>query len=794
MQQIDHSYLLKARGIAAVGAIAVIIFDLVMIHLMPEEPTFSGPRYFCASVNIAFLVASILSAHVRQHASNYMLLAVISFTVTWSYNLFLSQFSMAIVLTFFLVVVGCSAILRYRIQVSSYLVLSMACYMAALLYCKLDVADTALSAFTIVTLCALCYVNLSTMIARQEEILRSRALLEQVVEEIPDALWLAKSNSNKAEIANQKGFNLASTLTSSVQQYEAKQAHTNNSPWTFENEVQREDGSRYWGDVWIRRLAIGRDQLFLARVSDITEQREAQAALLQAKSVAEDALETRSRFLANMSHEIRTPMNGVVAMTGLLLESELDNEQREFANTIRTSSEALITIINDILDFSKIDSGELELELQYFSLEQCVAEAAELMASLALEKQLELTYVIEPLVPTNCIGDMSRLRQVLLNLVSNAIKFTPKGEVVIRVWVEGGVNADGQQKIHFGVKDTGIGIPADRLSHMFDPFTQADASTTRVYGGTGLGLAISRQLTELMGGRIEVNSQEGVGSEFHFYVVVGEPKSDSTTLPELAGRKVLIVDDNKTNLTILRKILEKDGVDLVEHLDPIAALEDASAHDFDACVLDFHMPGMDGFELGKALSKITDAPLMLLSSNALIADENLFDIRVNKPVRPSLLRQNLKAMIAKEIPTREEPNHPTHLNNLNLNSLRVLVAEDNPVNQLVIKKVLNKLSITPDVVNNGKEAVALSQQKSYDLILMDVQMPVMDGLMATQEIRSANFNHPHIIALTANAMDGDREVCLKAGMDDYMSKPLNLDALRQRLTELVSSAAHSHPL
>ena len=784
--QVDHSYLLKARGISVVGAIAVVLFDITLITLMPEEPAFSGPRYLCAIGSITLVLASYVSEYVRRQMRAYMLMLITVYALVWSFNLYISDFSAAIVLTFFVMLVGSSATLKHRFTLALYISLCTIYYSVALYYSATPLAESAVYFLSLTTLSALCYVNLSTIISREEEILHSQALLQQLVEEAPDALWLGKADGSAAQISNGPGESLTSELSQKIKEYKQRQ-FGNDSPWTFESEVRRDDGSRYWGNVWIRSLSVGTEELYLARVGDITSQREAQAALMQAKRIAEDALETRSRFLANMSHEIRTPMNGVVAMTGLLLESQLDDDQRECAETIRTSSEALITIINDILDFSKIDAGELELELQHFSIEQCVAEAAELMASLAHEKDLELTYAIEEGVPANCVGDMSRLRQILLNLLSNAIKFTEEGEVVISVWVEANPNADHQQQVHFKVADTGIGIPADRQNGMFDPFTQADSSTTRVYGGTGLGLTICRQLTELMGGRISVESTEGKGTEFHFYVTVSKPESDHQPLPELKGRRILVVDDNHTNLEIVRKILVKDGVTVVEYDNPLTALNEAADQSFDACIIDYHMPGMDGISLARELSYLSNAPMMLLSSNVLAEDEGLFDIRVNKPVRPTFLRQNLKAMIAQDVPSRTTRDVQAHKGDAEaLSALRVLIAEDNPVNQLVIKKVLSKLSITPDLVNNGQEAVDLCHQKDYDVVLMDVQMPVMDGLAATRQIRSADQRQPHIIALTANAMDGDRELCIAAGMDDYMSKPVDIGTIRNRLTSLAT--------
>ena len=786
--QIDQTYLHKTRGICAVGAVAVIVFDLVLIYLVPEEPAFSLPRYACVALSLSYIIATYLVEHVRQHASVYMMILVSAYTLVWSYNLYLSKFSPAIELTFFVVVVGTSATLKRRGEVRVFLGLCSVACLSALGFSQVDPAYAMVFVVAYLALVGVSYVNLATMIARQEEILRGRALLRKVVEQIPDGLWLGSQDGTSVEVANAQGQALAKDLVARIGKYRLREEGQAQTPWAFESEVMPEASGAYWGDVWIRSLDVGDDKLYLARVSDVSERRDTQAALLHAKRLAEDALEVRSRFLANMSHEIRTPMNGVVAMTGLLLESELTEEQREFAGTIRTSGESLLTIINDLLDFSKIDAGELELERQAFSIEACVADATELLATLANEKGLELAYTIDSCVPEECVGDVSRLRQILLNLLSNAIKFTEKGEVVVRVSCADPAANNGKRSILFLVEDTGIGIPENRLAAMFDPFTQADSSTTRMYGGTGLGLAICKQLVELMGGAISVESEEGHGSKFRFNIAVENTVENNQQPYSLSDATVLLVDDNQTNLDILEKTLARDGVNLILHSEPLAALSAAQDQTLDAAILDFHMPGMDGVELARKLREISvhrELPMMLLSSNALAGDENLFAVRMNKPVRPSLLRSNLDALIRGTITLPKTSSAP-HRDDSDeaFDALRVLVAEDNPVNQLVIKKVLQKLSITPDVVGNGQEALTLCQEKAYDLVLMDVQMPVMDGLEATKAIHRHVDTAPYIIALTANAMDGDRELCLAAGMDEYMSKPINMDELRTKIARL----------
>lgn len=532
----------------------------------------------------------------------------------------------------------------------------------------------------------------------------------------------------------------------------------------------------------------------------------------ESQHLAEKASEAKSSFLANMSHELRTPMNAVIGMTGLLASSSLTAEQQDFVEIIRSSGDALLCLISDILDFSKIEAGKLDLEVQPFEIRSCIEEALLIVAAKASEKNLELACLINPPAPTAILGDITRLRQILVNLLNNAIKFTTKGEVVIYVSakpttnqstnsISGGLTIAGanQFEIQFDVKDTGIGIPPDKLECLFKSFTQVDASTTRKFGGTGLGLAISKQLCELMGGKIWVNSTVGEGSTFSFTVVASEisdyisPKGVSNV--DLAGKQLLIVDDNVTNREILSLQAQSWGMLTCAVKSGVKALEWLQrGGNFDLAILDMQMPEMDGATLAQKIREQTTGktlPLVLLSSLGKDdirsqAGENIFSAILNKPVQQAqlynVLCQVLSNPLLKVTHTKSLESLPATL--VETHPLRILVAEDMVVNQKVALLTLKQLGYQADVANNGFEVLEALERQPYDLVLMDVQMPEMDGLTATKEVcqRWSPEERPFIIAMTANAMQGDREICLDAGMDGYITKPVRMNELRDVLS------------
>jgi PAS domain S-box-containing protein len=799
--------------LALATPIALISIGLLRRSVDPEPDWSWYLRLAVSGSCLVFFVATFLSEKVRARPDAYI--AVPAFLIGGmivgvAYG---TGFSTDSGLGALAVMTAAGLLFRSRALVATFFAFVAAGLMIAVRIVPHPAFEPSYYTYVLIAFAAIAYIVIGARLQAQKRIEDDEAVMSSMFQESADALVLAEVPGSKMLMCNDKARRMFQTddfevigdllravllPESSPMSAEFTRTLIRERTWSGERQFTTSRGEMLWGDVALRLIDLQGRTVVLLRISDVTQRKTMEESLRSAKELAEAAVQARSQFLANMSHEVRTPMNGVIGMTSLLLDTPLTEQQRDFVDTIRVSGESLLTIINDILDFSKIEAGRVELEAHPFDVEQCVAESLELLAGQAHGKGLELSMYLDPSVPTQVIGDATRLRQVLVNLVGNGVKFTERGEVFVHVHAI--APSHDRMELVISVRDTGIGIPADRQNALFSAFTQVDASTTRRYGGTGLGLSISKQLVELMGGRLTVASQVGVGTTFTFstLLVCAAAPSRLMDAGSLRGRRVLCVDDNATNRYVLGLTLAHWGVDVVMCAEPQECMKHATdGTRFDWIVLDHQMPNTSGDDLARDIrAKLRGRcpPIVLLTSvgREAVEAKGLFDALMSKPLR----RQTLKGVLQRLLSDHSVPARPPHAAPQVAVPqprpgpvLHVLVAEDNAINQRVAAKMLGRLGCRVDLCGNGLEAVEMANGLlngspnglSYDLVLMDIQMPELDGFEATLRIRAYAHAHmrpqPKVIALTANAMQSDRDACIAAGMDDYLAKPIRLDSL-----------------
>jgi signal transduction histidine kinase/CheY-like chemotaxis protein len=792
----DLEPLTSYRLIAALGGTALLTAGFVN----PSDASMIVAwRYLAIACMFGLLTLTFTSGWVRRHVG-WMACAVNLVVVGYlCAMLYATDLAADSLIASFVGVLICGMVLHRAAMVVVFMSVAAVMHIGV----AYSVAEPVIEPIAIAVNTVLYVLLVGTMLVMQisarEQRRNSESLMSAIFDQSSDALIYGHPDTGDVVRANPRAHQLFETDDDAFIAEQIRDAvlsrHTtadlpglldqarSDPSWGEVCEFRSGLGHRFFGNLSLRRLAEPYDNLMLARVTDMTAQIEREAALESAKEAAEAAAQARSQFLANMSHEIRTPMNGVIGMTSLLQKTDLDGEQQRYVDIVRTSGESLLTIINEILDFSKLEAHQVHLDRQRFDVEEVAMEALYTVSHQAHQKGLELVLHMLPGQHRFFLGDVQRLRQVLVNLLSNAVKFTSAGHVRMSVSVTPR-EAEDVAELHFEVEDTGIGIAAADIARLFEPFVQADASTTRRFGGTGLGLSISKSLVELMGGQIGLDSEPDVGSRFRFHVVAEiAPARREQTDHGLAGLRACMLQSSTPAADSLHDVLSALGMEVTRLESPQQILDGYEPGRWDVVVAELDHPEMGGIELAGALRlRDVDRPPVVLTAPAESresCDPELATV-IRKPLRSSEFVDVLRDVLGLCPPAgagegRSEGERP------DFSAMTVLVAEDNAVNRQVVRQMLENLAIEADFVDDGRAAVAAAAARLYDLVLMDVQMPVMDGLAAAREIRQRCGESPYITAMTASAMTADRDACLDAGMNDFIAKPLRMDDLERPL-------------
>jgi len=792
----DITALTTFRVISALGGAALLIAGLVNPSDSPLVVLF---RYICIGGMFSLFVLSYISHWVRRHVGwgAYLVNTLLmTYLCTMLYTTRIDPESM---IASFVGVLICGMVLDRIVLVITFLVTACIIHIAT----AFAVVDPVVGpmAFTINLILYSLFVGtlLVMQIASRGQRQRTESIMGAVFDQSSDALLYGDPENLEVLRANRQAARLFQTedlsdmgrltaeafITSHSEGnlYAALEAALADPDWEKTLVFNTASGGRFWGALALRSLRLGDRRMLMARITDVTENQRREAALEEAKVAAESAAVARSQFLANMSHEIRTPMNGVIGMTSLLLKTPLDKDQSRYVEMVRSSGESLMTIIDEILDFSKLEANQVRLENERFDAEDVAVQALHLLSPLASSKGLELILRMHPGQHRFFLGDAQRLRQVLVNLLSNAVKFTSQGEVMLSV--EAIPLDETQTELRFTVQDSGIGIEPDQCDQLFEPFMQADASTTRRYGGTGLGLSISKNLVELMGGEMNVSSKPGEGSIFSFHLAVESAAARPPAEGQgLASRRVYLAESNPLGLEVLGDTLRAVGMIVQPFASSRTMLSAYQPGCCDLVIADTRDLEGDGVELVAELRRKDPAsvPVILLAPLE-HRDSDNEDIAtvVRKPIRNSHLIQTAEFVLDTQ---RERPESRKSLSppRPDFQDVKVLVAEDHPANQLVIRELLKTLGVEADIVDDGMEAVEAALRNAYDLIFMDIQMPRKDGLEAAREIRRHHHGSlPYVVAMTANALVSDRAACVEAGMNDFIAKPVRVDDLERRL-------------